>query len=112
MTQGHACKPIVHGSLPKVLSQPEHHHTVSVIVCPVLCLMQDTLGNTYGLKLIRLQAEVDLAESKVKGRYTTKHALDMLQPFVLNFGVSGVDSAPSCVVLQLTNPGEMPKSHL
>ena len=74
--------------------------------------MQDTICNMYGLKPTCLQVEVDLAESKVKGRYTTKHALDMLQPFVLDFGVSGIDSAPSCVVLQLTNPGEMLKSHL
>ena len=102
----------VRGSLPTVLSQPKYHNAVSVIVCPVFCLMQDTLCSMCGLKLIHLQAEISLAESKVKGRYTTKHALDMLQPFVLDFGVSGVDSAPSCVVLQLTNPGEMPKSHL
>ena len=52
-----------------------------------------------------LQAEVELAESKLRGRYTTRHALDVLQPFVLDFGVGGADSAPSSVVLQLTNPG-------
>ena len=52
-----------------------------------------------------LQAEVGLADSKQRGRYTTKHALDVLQPFVLDFGVGGADSAPSSVVLQLTNPG-------
>jgi len=48
-----------------------------------------------------------LAAKKLEGGYTTQSALDMLTPFHMDMGVGGVDAPPTCVIIRLTNPGQL-----
>lgn len=48
-----------------------------------------------------------LAAKKLEGGYTTQSALDMLPPFHMDMGVGGVDARPTCVIVRLTNPGQL-----
>ncbi len=48
-----------------------------------------------------------LAAKKLEGGYTTQSALDMLPPFHMDMGVGGVNARPICVIVRLTNPGQL-----